>query len=61
MLFTVSPFLTSYFTPETGRITKVCPGAILPSLAMSFDQMMVLTETLNIEAIWDKLSPPRTT
>src|SRR3989344_4258875 len=60
MLFRVSPLFTIWRTPETGRITSVWPGVMVEP-AISLPHLIVLTETPNILAIWDRESPSLTT
>ena len=48
-------------TPVIGSITSVCPGVINEPRLMSFAQIIVFVETLNIFAICESESPSRTT
>src|SRR4051812_7215868 len=61
MLDTVSPFLTVYWTPETGKITNVFPACNTDRLVNPLAQSTVFTDTLNILAMPVTVSPSRTT
>ena len=58
--FNVSPFTTMRSMPETGRMMRMSPGRTSRALLRSFAQIIVFTETLNIAAISERVSPLRT-
>lgn len=57
----MSPFATVLRTPEIGRITSVSPGCTSLVFFRLFAQMIVLTDTSNMRAMSERVSPGRTT